>query len=259
MRNYDANIENRRRNILNLLREHDLISVKELSGLFEVSAVTIRRDLDMLVSQNLVERTHGAVRLNQKVTHDMPFFSEKREKHVEEKTRIAKKAASRLNSGDVIFVNSGSTVLHLPKHINVPDIKIVTNNPCMATAEGNQNVNLIITGGERYPHTQSLVGDIALDTLSRIRATKCILSANGISSEYGITSAFYMETAINYNMLKNCSGEKIVVADSSKIGRSFSFITAGIEMIDTLITDPMADPEELQKISNAGVNIVFSD
>lgn len=259
MRNYDANVEKRRRSILSLLHEHEILTVKEISRKFNVSEVTVRRDLDTLSERNLVERTHGAACLNHKLIRDMPFFSEKRESNMEEKDRVAKKAAERLSSGDVVFVNSGTTVLCLPKHITVPDVKIVTNNPCMATAEGNQNINLFITGGERYPQTQSLVGDIAFETLSRIRATKCIISVNGISYEYGITSAFYMETAINFTMLKQCNGEKIVVADSSKIGKTFSFITSGISMIDTLITNPTADPEELQKIANAGVNIVYSD
>ena len=259
MRNFDSNIEERRRKIISLLRENEKMTVKEISEVFDISEVTVRRDLETLAAKNLIERTRGAARLNQDFIKDMPYFVDKRVKCLAEKEKIAKKAASRLESGDVVFVNSGTTVLFLPRYITIPDIKIVTNNPCMATAEGSENINLIITGGERYPQTQSLVGDIALYALSKMKASKCILSANGISLDYGISSAFYMETAINSMMLNRCSGEKILIADSSKIGHSFSFISAGIEMIDTLITDGNADEEELAKIARAGVNVIIAD
>lgn len=259
MRNFDSNIEERRRKIISLLRENEQMTVKEISSAFNISEVTVRRDLETLAAKNLIERTHGAARLNQTFIKEMPYFVDKRAKYLEEKERIARKAAERIENEDVVFVNSGTTVLFLPKYITSPDVKIVTNNPCMATTEGGESINLIITGGERYPQTQSLVGDIALYALSKMKASKCILSANGISFDYGITSAYYMETAINSMMLDRCSGEKILIADSSKIGRSFSFISAGIEMIDTLITDGNADEEELLKISRAGVNIVIAD
>lgn len=259
MRNFDANIEERRNSILTLLGENEELSVRQISEIFKISEVTARRDLDTLASKNLVVRSYGAARLNKQVIRNVPFFGDKSSKHCTEKELIAKAAAERVESGDVIFVNSGTTVLFLPQFITKPDVRIVTNNPCMATAEGSQNVDLIITGGERYPQTQSLVGDLALYTLSKIKASKCILSVNGISTEYGLTAAYYMETAINATMLSRCSGERIVIADSSKIGRSFSFISAGLEMIDTIITDAKADPGELAKFEKAGIEIVIAE
>lgn len=259
MRNFDTNIQERRHKIIAMLRENDQLSVKELSDTFAVSEVTVRRDLDTLAAKNLVERSRGRVKLSQNIVKNLTFFEEKSTRFLDEKDRIAKKAAERIESGDVVFVNAGTTVLFLPKHISEPDVKIVTNNPCMATTEGNENINLFITGGERYLRTQSLVGDICMYALSRVKANKCILSVNGITAESGITSSYYMETAVNAAMLSHCSGERIVIADSSKIGIASSFISAGIDMIDTLITVSTADPEELEKLSRAGVDVVFAD
>lgn len=259
MRSRKVDIQNRQREIINLLRQRNTLTIGEISNLFKVSEITVRRDLDYLAATNMIERFRGAARLKQNTLPEVPLFSDKREKFKEEKERIAKKAVERIESGDVIFVNSGSTVLFLLKFIYQPDVKIVTNNARMATAEGEQNVNLIITGGERYAKTQSLVGDIALYALSRINANKCILSVNGISAEYGITSSFHLETAVNEMMLNRCNGERIVIADSSKVGRSFSFVSAGIEKIDTLITDRKADAEEIKKLIRTGVDVVFAD
>lgn len=259
MRNSNAEIQNRRHQIVNLLRQYDRLATSEISKMLSVSEVTVRRDLDTLAANNMIERFHGAACLKQSVSQETLSFLDKRETHQKEKEQIAKKAAEQIESGDIVFVNSGSTVLFLPKFIHEPHVKIVTNNACMSTAEGTENVSLIITGGERYERTQSLVGDVALYALSRIHANKCILSVNGISADYGITTAFYMEVPINESMLQHCSGKRIVIADSSKIGRSFSFVSASINAIDTLITDRNADPREVEKLTRAGVNVLFAD
>lgn len=260
MRNSDLNVNTRRQNIVRLLKNSGRLTVKEISDAFGTSEITVRRDLDYLESQNMVERSRGSVTLRRGLFEDSPaFFDDKSILFTEEKERIARAAAARIQEGDVVFVNAGTTVLYLPKYITVPNVRLITNNACMATAEGQQNIELFITGGERYPKTQSLVGDVALYSLSRINATKCILSVNGISAEHGVTSAFYMETSVNYNMLKRCSGERIVIADSSKIGRVFSFVSAGIELVDTLITDAAADRGELEKLEKAGVNVIIAE
>ena len=258
MRNSDANVKLRRQNIINYLKKMGRVSIKDISREFDISEITVRRDLDMIETLDLVERSRGTVCLSQKAFHDTPLFDEKSSKYTIEKDKIAREAATHIQEGDVVFVNSGTTVLYLPKYIRVPNVKIVTNNACMATAEGQQNIELFITGGERYPKTQSLVGDICISSLLRIKATKCILSVNGISAESGITSSYYMETSVNVTMLSQCTGERIVIADSSKLGKSYSFISADLSMIDNLITDDKADIEELNKISALGVKVIIA-
>ncbi len=260
MRNSDSIVHTRRQNIIKLLRSNGRLSIKDISDAFSVSDITIRRDLEVLESQNLVERSHGSVTLHKNLLEEStPKFDDKSTIFTAEKERIARVAALRIQEGDVIFVNAGTTVLYLPKYIRVPHVRIVTNNACMATAEGQDNIELFITGGERYPKTQSLVGDMAIYSLSRINANKCILSVNGITAEQGITSSYYMETSVNFTMLSRCSGERIVIADSSKIGRVFSFVSAGIDLVDTLITDAGADKEELAKLERAGVSVVIAE
>ena len=260
MRQSDTVVNTRRQNIIKLLKSSGRLSIKEISDAFSVSEITIRRDLDVLDSQNLIERSHGSVALNKSLLEEStPKFDDKSTIHTAEKECIAKAAALRIKEGDVVFVNAGTTVLYLPKYIHVPNVRIVTNNACMATAEGQENIELFITGGERYPKTQSLVGDMAIYSLSRINANKCILSVNGITAEQGITSSYYMETTVNFTMLSRCSGERIVIADSSKIGRVFSFVSAGIELVDTLITDAGADKEELAKLERAGVTVIVAE
>lgn len=259
MRNSDNLVRERRNAIIQLLKTNGRMSIQELANEFGTSNITIRRDLDYLEQQKMVERTRGAVSLRHEIIYEFLPFSDKYVKHITEKQKIAKKAAERIGDGDVVFVNSGTTVLYLPRFISAQNVKLVTNNACMATTEGQDSIELFITGGERYPRTQSLVGDIAFNSISQINANKCIISINGISAEQGLTSAFYMETAINHAMLSRSTGERIVIADSSKIGKTFSFITAQIDMIDVLITDAAADKKELDKIADAGVKVIVAD
>ena len=93
----------------------------------------------------------------------------------------------------------------------------------------------------------------ALDTLARITATKCILGVSGISVKGGITSRIIQETAINQMMLNRCSGSKIVVADSTKIGVEHNFFSGKIGDINRLITDTGAGADILEDIRSAGI------
>ncbi|MDO4573224.1 MAG: DeoR/GlpR transcriptional regulator, partial [Clostridia bacterium] len=90
----------------------------------------------------------------------------------------------------------------------------------------------------------------------RVYATKCILGVNGITAEDGITTSIHQETSINSLMLRRCKGERIVVADSSKVGHSYDFISASIDMIDCLITDSDADEADLERLRAAGVKVL---
>ena len=259
MRNSDNIVRERRNNIIQLLKENGKMSIQDIASTFGTSSITIRRDIDFLESQKMVERSRGAASISKKIINELLPFIDKSVKYVAEKQKIAKKAAELICDGDVVFVNSGTTVLYLPQYISSKNVKIVTNNACMATVDGQENIDLFLTGGERYPKTQSLVGDIALNTISQINANKCIISTNGVSAEQGLTSSFYMETSVNNAMLSRCNGEKIVIADSSKIGKVFSFISARINMIDTLITDSSADKAALEDISSCGVRVIIAE
>ena len=116
-----------------------------------------------------------------------------------------------------------------------------------------------MTGGECRSRSKSLVGSYALNVVNSIYGNACILGVNGISSTCGTTTSVYQETSINEAMVKRCNGPVIIAADGSKVGKSYNFISIPIQDIDILITDPSADPAELEKIAGKGIKVITVD
>jgi DeoR/GlpR family transcriptional regulator of sugar metabolism len=111
-------------------------------------------------------------------------------------------------------------------------------------------MNLIFTGGEmRFPK-EAMVGDFAINNLSKVTATKCFLGCNGINANEGVTTAVMQEASINHLMLTRVMGPRYILADKTKIGRKLNFIYGPLKEVTLLITDTEAPPhliEELKK------------
>lgn len=254
MKNNRSAIQKRQMQLLHYLKENGSGDVSQISEFLGVSPITVRRDLDELANRSLVVRYFGGARyLQLDESDDEPAYLETTTQRLEQKRAIVQRAAELLEDGDIVFINSSSTALLIYPYIQAKSIMIVTNNGRSLLAQRASGVELILTGGEVYGNKQSLVGQFALDALARITATKCILGVSGISVQGGITSRIIQETAINQMMLNRCSGSKIVVADSSKIGVEHNFFSGKIEDIDRLITDTGVDTDILESIRNAGI------
>ena len=113
-------------------------------------------------------------------------------------------------------------------------------------------MTILLTGGEIRPARASMTGQIALDYIKTVTATKCFLGATGISASYGLTSATSPEPAINALMLER-SKEHVIVADSSKIGVVSSFQFGSIDEVDLFITDTGATDEQIGSLEREGL------
>ena len=136
---------------------------------------------------------------------------------------------------------------------------IITNNAKAINMPRDPLVELVLTGGEVNDRKQSLVGDFAIHTLSKVSATKCFVGASGISAEGGVTTSVLQETAINDLMLNRCNGKRIVVADSSKVGKENNFVSSESRRITHLITDSDADPASVEALKRIGVEVVLAN
>lgn len=255
MKNSRNNIQHRQMRLLQYLEENKSASVEDLSRLLNVSPITIRRDLDDLENRKLVTRYFGGAQIALGLPEsDESSYLVSTTQHLDCKQAIARRAAELLSDGDIVFINSSATALLIYPYITA-NILIVTNNGRSLQMERPSNVDLMLTGGEVSGNKQSLVGQLAVEMLSSITATKCILGASGVSVEGGITSQVIQETAINRTMLRRCSGEKIVVADHTKIGLEHNFFSSNLTDITRLITDTGADSSELESIRRAGITV----
>jgi DeoR family fructose operon transcriptional repressor len=256
MRN-NAISQKRQNKIMEYLQAAGEVSVNEISTEFNVTPITIRRDLDALSEKGMLERIHGGAILTKKL-RDEALFTEKGIRHISEKSRIGKAAAALINENDTVFLNSGSTTLEVLKNLKGKNVRVITNNVAAINVERDPLVELFLVGGEYREASRSLIGDLAQETLSHVISSCTILGANGISKSFGLTSSVQQETSVNRLMVERCHGPVIVLADSSKIGIVSNFPTATIDQVSILITDEKADKEQISSFETLGIKVIIA-
>ena len=261
MKNSRAEVFARRKRILEYLQQHSNVEITYLAKTLNISLATARRDVSELENAGSVERYFGGARLSEKAKSNLAAPTASLQQRsiplLAEKLAIAKFAASLVKDGDTVFMNASSTALGIYPYIK-KSMMIITNNGLALTTPRNSGTDLIILGGEVNLSFGriAMVGELALNSLNRITSTKCILGVSGISVDGGITSMAIGDTPINRTMLSLCKGDKIVVADHTKIGIEHNFNSGKISDITHLITDTGANDEVLEKIRAAGITVI---
>ncbi len=249
-------LNQRRQEILNLIREDGHAKVQKLSRIFKVSEVTIRQDLETLEEMGFIQREHGGAFLK-----DVGSFAKTgtllNQSHLEEKREIARKAAALVKEGDSIILDSGSTTTELARILaGFKSLTVITNALNIAFILGeNPGIELIVSGGEFKAPTLSLTGDMAAGTFKGLHVAKCFLATAGISPDMQLTYPGLSDLVVKSAMIR--AADKVyLLADSSKLGES-SFASLGrITLIDTLITDSKITPEQLQTLQELKVDIL---
>lgn len=249
--------EERRKHIRSLLEENGRVSVDELTLRFQVSKVTIRGDLDSLERDGLVRRTHGgAIFVSSDIGYADPPFIDREQAQSAEKLRIGKAAAALIQSGDIVFLDAGTTALNIAKHLrHRVNITIVTIGLRVAMElEEAEGVTVVVPGGVMRRGSMSLLGDYALRTLESIHVNKAFMGAKGLTLSHGLTDVNAFEVATKKFVVQRAD-QVIGVADHSKWGR-VSFATfAQTEQIAAIISDSKAPPDLVEQLRARGVRV----
>lgn len=255
---------NRIQDILRFLRIHESCAIRELAEHFEVSTMTIRRDLSVLEGKNLVRVFHGGVLLNHASNEnisndetDYTLFSAE-SKHREEKERIGKRAAELVQPNDMIIVDTGTTtecvVKALPKTIPLTVLCYSMNS--LSLVSRMKNVDIIFAGG--YYHEQAMMFESSegIELIKKNRATKAFMAAAGVHLKLGLTSLPY-ETLTKQAALES-SLTNILVVDSSKFGVVYPAYYADLTEFDTVVTDSGIDDAMAEEIKKLGVELLIA-
>jgi DeoR/GlpR family transcriptional regulator of sugar metabolism len=246
----------RRQRLLDQLEIHDSVRVTDLADTFQVSEITVRRDLDELAEKGLVERFHGGARWIALPRSEETSFVAKPYIHAAVKEAIGAAAAALVKSDDTVLLNGGTTTLAVLRHIKQPNVRVITNNAAVIGEMGDSGLELILLGGEYRPKSRSLLGDLARLMLSQVHASICILGTNSVSLKAGLTTTVSPEAAINRLMAERCNGNVVAVADGSKIGTTSNFASVPLSQVKVLITDSSANADELAAIKAIGVHTI---
>ena len=237
---YDS-AQGRRSAILHKLREDSTVTVAELSRLFGVSEVTIRKDLSILKERKLLIRVHGGAILEDAVPQeDMEAGGYHVNKYinVKEKEAIGRAAAAHIQDGDTIMIDSGTTALEVARNLQkFRDLTIITNsvNAMLEVMKYNR-FKVILLGGVVRGSSLSTVGALAESNLKLFYCDKLFLGVDSFSVDAGLSTPSVEEASTNQVMISRAR-EVIAVFDSSKINkRALAFISMP-ERINTVIID----------------------
>jgi DeoR family transcriptional regulator, fructose operon transcriptional repressor len=243
----------RRERIQEYLVTHKIVRMDDLVAMLDTSEATVRRDLEWLEREGIVERTHGGAILSQKLTLE-PEYLQRAQKHPEEKRLIGEMAASLIEDNDVVFINSGTTTTQVIRHIRAgAGITVFSNNVYAALEVGEAGFKHHLLGGEFQPHSNSVAGRFASDNLRQVYADKTILGVDGVSLLHGCTVPSNAEAEVVKQMIERTQGKIFIVADSSKWGVVSNFQVATIDEIDKLITDKEFDPLAIETLTARSV------
>ena len=248
----------RREKIQEYLAIHQIARTADLMDLMDASEATVRRDLEWLEQKGILERTHGGAILNQRVIFEQEY-QQRAQYHPEEKKLIGQLAASLIEDGDIVFINSGTTATQVLKHIRRDArITVFTNNVNAAIELGDPGFHYYLTGGEFQSRSNSLAGRFALDNLNLVFANTLILGVDGISLKHGCTVPTNDEAEVVRRMIERTKGKVIVAADRSKWGAVSNFHVANIDEVDTFVTDEGFDKTAKKELSVHSVETLIA-
>jgi DeoR/GlpR family transcriptional regulator of sugar metabolism len=249
----------RRNRIHEILQLEGAVRVSQLSELLGVSDITIRRDLELMEENGELERTHGGAIQNRRIDLEPPY-SEKHRARPAEKRAIGLAAAALVEDGDTLLIHSGSTTLHIFRHLAIKkNLHVITSNMSAFLELQNSSVDLQMIGGTYRRQSNSLVGPLAISTLRQVVARKCFIGVDGVSLKYGMTTPNIQEAEVAQAMIERTHGEVIVVADHTKFGVVADYLTAPLEKINTLVTSTGVNLEFVEDLRAMGIRVVTAE
>ncbi|WP_214812475.1 MULTISPECIES: DeoR/GlpR family DNA-binding transcription regulator [unclassified Exiguobacterium] len=237
--------------ILQRLSEQKVVKLKELVDLTDSSESTIRRDLTDLEAEGYLARVHGGATLIA-TPDEEPTFEEKRDRFVDEKVAIARKAATFIEDGMSIYLDAGTTTQAMVPFLEGKKIVVVTNSLPIANELFDLDIKTFVIGGELKRSTQALVGYNARESMMNYRVDLAFLGMNGIDLEAGYTTPDPEEALVKKTAIE-LAQTSFVLADASKIGkRTFSRVaTIDAAQLITSSSESMSSIQTITKVVNA--------
>ena len=240
--------------ILELLARDGTVTVSVLADELGVSEATVRRDLQALGDQRLLERSHGGA-VAHGTAHELPVRY--RTGRSDEKRRIAQAAAELVTDGMAIGLTGGTTTTEVARMLGLRQgLTVVTNALNIAVELAvRPDLKLIVAGGVARATSYELVGSLADATLRSVYVDIAFVGVDGVDAERGLTTQNEVEAATN-RVLMDRAKRTVVVADATKLGRVAFAEIAGIDRAHQLITNDGGDAEQLERLRAAGLAIM---
>lgn len=251
--------EERRAKILALIEKKGRVEIHELSERFNVSKMTIRRDLKQLGNEGVVRRVRGGA-VNSRGRSFEPALILRSRQNVEAKKAIALRAEKLINEGECIAVDVGSTAVELAKRLKgKQNLTVLTPSLQIASLLSNQNgLRIIVPGGIVRHGEGSMIGDLAIRAFEKLFVDKLFLGVGGIDPEAGFTEYNWDDTLVKRAMIESAK-QIIILADSSKYDRVAFAAIAGLGDVDIIISNDQPPKKIKKQFEEMGVEIIIAE
>jgi DeoR/GlpR family transcriptional regulator of sugar metabolism len=248
--------DERRERVLEIVRRHGFVSLPDLAQELDVSASTIRRDLDHLEERGTARRTHGGV-FYTGPSPKLPHFERRQQSQWDKKRQIARRAAGLIQDGDTILLDGGSTTYELAQLLVARTIQIVTNSLPVATLfTSGSNHDVILIGGYVHQRSGVCLGPYANEMLRGLSVGQAIVSVAGIT-ERGLFNSNLLLVETEQAMMR-AAEEVVVVADSTKFGHQSLALMCELSAVDKLVVDEEITDTWRSRLRSAGVDVIIA-
>lgn len=244
----------RRQRVFEMVLARHTVAVTELAELFDVSPMTIRRDLQALEEQGLVEAVHGGARSSLQSPFELSF-AQRELVDAEAKRAIGRLAASLVADGDAVALDASTTTLQVARNlVGRRRVTVVTNGIKNAAELGHRpGIDVIVTGGQLH-QTASLVGPFARATIEQLRVDWLFFSVTGITDDLTLTGPSEFDAEMKAAMM-SIARRIVLIADSAKFGRNSYVRVAPLSAVHDIVTDGGLAPAWIQLLEESGARL----
>jgi DeoR/GlpR family transcriptional regulator of sugar metabolism len=245
----------REQKILHHLRTNSSVRVVELSEMFGVSEVTIRRDLQKLQENGKIRRVHGGAVVLEKAAPEPPVILRTGEQ-ASEKRRIGAAAAALVEEGDTIFIGSGTTTEALALSLlGCQNITVITNSLIIINhLAQDSGISVISTGGVLRASEFSFIGHLTEQALQELRPNKVFMGIRAIDLARGLTNDHMPEVSTD-RVIIHSAPEVILLADHTKFSKVSTAFVAPLTVVHKIITDTGTPAAILTAILAEGIEV----
>ena len=232
------------------------MTLDELAKKFNVSVMTIRRDLRKFENQDVILISQGTVYLNKSVGSEESYIL-KKDKMIAEKIRIAQKAIEYINDGEVVYIDCGTTCAQIAEELakSNKNVTVMTSSILVVNALFlAENIDLCMLPGKYREKSIGFIGDLTIDFVRKFYFDKAFMGAEGIDTEYGI-SLPHLEEGLTKQAIARQANTVFVVTDHSKFSLKTLYSYADYNDIDYIITDSNPD-FNMSSFENEKIKIV---
>ena len=247
----------RQAQIRGMLHQQQVVSISELSGLFDVSEMTIRRDLEKLQRSGQVRRTHGGAMAAERMVFEFNFVA-RRQANRQIKQAIAAEARKLVRPGQRLILDTGTTTLELACLLkDMEDMTVITPSLAVASElQFSEGIQTVLLGGVLRRGSPDLSGTVTESVLDMFAADIAFQGSDGIDLDGALYTADMRIARVDQKIRKRAE-RTYVLADSSKIGRTALAQHGFLQQVDGLITDNRIGPADKKTLEKLGANIIL--